>query len=477
MTIHLSLNRYVWPLGFLTIALFCQTAVLLAADKPNLIWIMADDLGWGDLGCFGQKKIKTPCLDRMAAEGILFTSAYCGTSVCAPSRASLITGLHMGHCPIRANREVQPEGQMPLPKAHVTVAELLQRAGYRTGLFGKWGLGFPGSGSEPTRRGFDTFYGYNCQRHAHGYYPQYLWRNDHREPLPCNAGGKQAQYSHDSITAEALRWVHAQRTQPFFLYFAVTIPHAQFQVPDCGPYANENWPEDEKRMASMITRLDRDIGRLFDLLKELQIDERTLVFFVSDNGAMGSYKEHDLEFFDSNGPFRGFKRSMYEGGLRVPAIARWPGRIKPGAVSDEPWAFWDFLPTAAEVAGFELPRDLQTDGVSIAPLLFGRSLPRRQYFYWELHEGPTQQALRFGDWKAVRTTINRPLELYDLRADRGETRDLAKERPELVAQAEALMKSARVDSADFPLRAPQAKSKPKAQKTAQKSPVTKPATD
>lgn len=421
-----------------------------AAGRPNIIFILADDLGWGELGCFGSDKIKTPNIDRLAAEGTRFTSAYCGTSVCAPSRAALMTGLHMGHNPIRANREIKPEGQFPLPSGTVTVAQLLKDAGYKTATTGKWGLGFPGSGSEPTDRGFDFNFGYNCQREAHSYYPKHLWRNKERVALD----GKT--YSHDLIAAETLKWVRAQATQPqpFFLYLAFTIPHAQYEVPDLGIYANKPWPDGEKRIAAMVTRMDASIGQLLDLLKQTGAERNTLIFFASDNGAMGSNQNHELEFFNSNGPWRDFKRSMYEGGLRVPALAWWPGKIKAGQVNDTPWAFWDFLPTAMDVAGKQLPQAFKTDGLSLKPLLLGKPLPPRPYFYWELHERFFQQALRAGDWKVVRTAINKPVELYNLKTDPTESTDLAAKHPEIAQRLTALMQAARVDSPDWPIKAP-----------------------
>jgi arylsulfatase A len=421
-----------------------------ATDKPNIIFILADDLGWGELGCYGSDKIKTPNIDRLAGEGMRFTSAYSGTSVCAPSRASLMTGLNMGHNPIRANREIQPEGQMPLPTGTITVAQLLKDAGYKTGTTGKWGLGFPGSGSEPADRGFDFNFGYNCQREAHHYYPKHLWRNKERIALD----GKT--YSHDLIADETLKWVRKQtnQPQPFFLYLAFTIPHADYEVPDLGIYKDKDWPDAEKRIAAMVTRMDHSIGQLLDVLKQTGAERKTLIFFASDNGAMGSNQGHQLEFFNSNGPWRGFKRSMYEGGLRVPAIAWWPGKIKPGQVNDTPWAFWDFLPTALDVAGAKLPKTLPTDGISIKPLLLGRRLPQRKYLYWELHERFFQQALRAGDWKAVRPAINKPVELYNLKTDPGETNDLAAKHPELAQKLTALMQTARMDSSDWPIKPP-----------------------
>jgi arylsulfatase A-like enzyme len=313
---------------------------------------------------------------------------------------------------------------------------------------GKWGLGFPGSGSEPTDRGFDFNFGYNCQREAHHYYPEHLWRNKERVEL----GGKT--YSHDLIADEAIKWMQANTAQQFFLYLAFTIPHAQYETPDLGIYADKPWPDVEKRVAAMVTRMDRSIGQLLDALKQTGADRNTLIFFASDNGAMGSNGGHQLEFFDSNGPWRGFKRSMYEGGLRVPAIAWWPGKIKAGQVNDTPWAFWDFLPTAVDIAGAKLPSSFKTDGISIKPLLLGKQLPKREYLYWELHERYFQQALRMGDWKAVRPSINQPVELYNLKTDPAETRDVAARYPALAQKMIALMQSARTDSPDWPIKPP-----------------------
>jgi arylsulfatase A-like enzyme len=363
-----------------------------------------------------------------------------------------MTGLTMGHSPIRANREVQPEGQMPLPESYPTVAQMLQKNGYRTGIFGKWGLGFPGSGAEPNHRGFDEFFGYNCQRHAHSYYPTYLWHNDQKVDLSGNADGKRQQYSHDVIFDEAVKFVRASKDQPFFFYWAMTIPHQKYEPPDYGNYAKTDWPDAEKGFAAMVARMDRDVGRLLDLLAELKIDDRTLVIFVSDNGAAFDYEGHTMEFFNSNGELRGAKRGMYEGSLRSPSIARWPGKIKAGQVSDVPWAFWDFYPTAAEVAGTPVPADAKIDGKSILPLLLGEKFEPHESFYWELHEGAAKQAARWGNWKAVRNDINGPIEIYDLAADVNETKDLAGERPELVKKAEELMKSSRVDDPNFPLK-------------------------
>ncbi|MFA6563685.1 MAG: arylsulfatase [Verrucomicrobiia bacterium] len=416
---------------------------LAAAEtsKPNIIFILADDLGRGDLGCYGQKKIRTPNLDRMAAEGARFTQAYSGTSVCAPSRGSLMTGRHIGHAIIRANREYQPEGQEPLPAGTFTVAALCRSAGYKTAAFGKWGLGFVDSTGAPDKMGFDLFFGYNCQRQAHNYYPDHLWRNRERVELD----GKT--YSHDLIAKEALQWVRANAGSPFFLYLAFTIPHARYQVPDLGPYANESWPEPMKAYAAMITRLDADIGRLLALLKELGLDGKTLVMFASDNG---QDNKNCLELFQSNGPLRGSKRTMYEGGIRVPGIARWPGRIKPGTVNATPWAFYDFLPTVAELISQPLPDDAKTDGTSIAPALLNGETMKRDFLYWELHEPRFMQAVRLGDWKAARHGLGAPIELYDLAKDVAEARDIAADHPDIVQRADTILKREHVESSLWP---------------------------
>ncbi len=441
--------------------LACVLVVLAAAPttaspapaKPNLIFILSDDIAQGDLGCYGQKLIQTPNLDRMAREGTRYTQAYSGTTVCAPSRTSLMTGLHMGHSPVRANREIQTgAGQFPLPASTVTVAQLLQSAGYATACMGKWGMGMFDTTGSPLKKGFDHFYGYNCQRHAHSYFPDHLFDDDRRVELPENRDGAKKTYAQNLIADEVLRWVRAQRARPFFLFFAVTLPHGRFEIDDQGIYKDKPWSEQEKNYAAMVTRLDSDVGRLFALLKELKIDDRTLVIFSGDNGSSFGPETPMGRRFDQSmgGLLRGFKRSMYEGGLRQAALARWPGVVPAGRVSDEPWAFWDFLPTAAELAGAPLPDGLKPDGISLVSFLKGGPAPTRDYFYWELHEGKPIQAVRFGDWKAVRNGPGQAIELYDLAQDPGETMDLATPKPHLVAQADTLMREARVDDPNWP---------------------------
>jgi len=426
-----------------------------AANTPNIIFVLSDDLAQGDLGCYGQKLIKTPNLDRMAAEGTRYLQAYCGTSVCAPSRASLITGLHSGHCPIRANREIQPEGQMPLPAGTLTVAQVLKDAGYATACIGKWGMGMFDTVGSPLKVGFDHFFGYNCQRHAHSYFPTYLYRDDRRFELPGNDGkGVGKTYAQNLIANETLDWVRKHKDRPFFLFHSVTLPHGRFEIDDTGQYAGTDWTAQQKNYAALVTRLDSDIGRLLDLLKELRIDENTIVFVAGDNGSsFPPASELGRHFQQAANGFRGFKRELYEGGLRQAALVRWPGQVPAGRVTDEPWAFWDFLPTAAELAGAKLPPTFKPDGLSLVSFLRGGPAPRREYFYWELHEQPQSlQAVRFGDWKAVRQGPSSPIELYDLRVDPGETKNLAGEKPEVVTRAEALMKTAHTEDPNWPLR-------------------------
>jgi len=428
--------------------------------KPNIIFILADDLGYGDLGCYGQKEIKTPNIDLLAEEGIRFTDHYAGSTVCAPSRCCLITGFHTGHAYIRGNFEVKPMGQKPLRAGTVTVAKLLKEAGYATALVGKWGLGGPGSAGIPNHQGFDYFFGYLCQRHAHNYYPEFLFRNQEKVPLrgnrvenprPDGAGQAKAQYSHELCMQEALTFVEQNKNNPFFLYLAVTIPHANneagsegMEVPSDEPYSERDWPQQQKNHAAMITRLDRDIGKLMEQLKMLGIEKNTLVIFSSDNGP---HREGgaDPEFFHSNGPLRGIKRDLYEGGIRVPMIARWPGKIKPGSVTDHLSAFWDFLPTAAEVAGIGAPANI--DGISYLPALLGKEQEKHESLYWEFHEGrASKQAVRMGDWKAIRLRPSAELELYNLQTDIGEQHNLAGQYPDIVARIETYLKRSRTES-------------------------------
>jgi len=434
-----------------------------AEPPPNVVYIMADDLGYGDLGCYGQKRIKTPSIDKMAAEGIRFTDHYAGSTVCAPSRCVLMTGLHTGHSLVRNNREVRPMGQMPLTPETVTVAELLKQAGYTTGLVGKWGLGGPGSTGIPNRQGFDYFFGYLCQRHAHNYYPEFLFRNRDRVPLKGNrvenpredgAGMavERGQYAYDLCADEALQFIERHKGGPFFLYFSPTIPHANneagrkgMEVPSLGDYAELDWPEPQKGHAAMISRLDADVGRLLARLGELGLDEKTIVFFTSDNGP---HREGgaDPNFNDSNGPLRGIKRDLYEGGIRVPMIVRWPGNIPAGTQTGHISAFWDFLPTACELAGIAPPENV--DGISYLPTLTGDATRqgKHEYLYWEY--GGTR-AVRMGKWKAVGQLGGNRLQLFDLEVDPGESNNAAADNPQVVERVKDIMRAAHVDSPHF----------------------------
>jgi arylsulfatase A-like enzyme len=429
-------------------------------NPPNIIFILADDLGYGDLGCYGQKKIKTPNIDRLATDGIRFTQCYAGTTVCAPSRSALMTGQHTGHTRIRGNNAY------PLQTNDVTVAEVLKKAGYTTGLIGKWGLGLQNTTGTPRKHGFDEFFGFLSQTHAHDYFPTNLWRNEDILLLDGNTNNQQRVYAHDQFTLAATNFIRGNQFLPFFLYLAYTIPHANneytrqtgngMQVPADAPYTDENWPQPEKNKAAMITRMDRDIGNLLAILKAYKLETNTIVFFTSDNGP---HKEGGVDptFFNSSGPLRGIKRDMYEGGIRVPMIVRWTGSIKPGQVSDFPWAFWDFLPTAAEIAGAKDKVQASIDGQSVLPTLLGKKQQPHEFFYWEFHEKGSKQAVRMGDWKAVRLAIDKPLELYDLKSEIGETNNVASAHPDVVAKIESYLKTARTDSPKWPLRLPNEK--------------------
>ena len=447
-------------LHLFSLFLLCPGGALAepAAQPPNIVFILADDLGYGDLGCYGQKRIQTPNLDRLAAEGMRFTQCYAGSTVCAPSRCALMTGFHTGHGTIRGNNPV------PLRRNDVTVARVLKDGGYRTGLIGKWGLGLEDTTGIPNRQGFDSFFGYLGQVHAHNYYPDFLWKNQEKVRVSGNVveegvAIQPAQYAQDLFTREALAFLEQERGKPFFLYLAYTIPHANnelgqvqgngMEVPSDAPYSQEPWPQAQKNHAAMITRLDADVGRIMKRLAELGLDKDTLVFFTSDNGP---HQEGgaDPAFFHSAGPLRGHKRDLYEGGIRVPMIVRWPGKIQAGAVSNQVWAFWDFLPTAADLAGAKAPSGL--DGISMMPTLLGTG-PERQhdFLYWEFHEGGPAQAVRMGNWKGVRPAPERPLELYNLEEDISEKTDAASLQPTIVSQIEAYLKSARTKSAKWPI--------------------------
>jgi len=440
-----------------------------AGRRPNIIFVLADDLGYGDLGCYGQKKINTPNLDSMAAEGMRFTQHYAGNTVCAPSRCTLMTGRHTGHCYVRGNMAGPGGfGELPIPDETVTAAELLKEAGYITGAFGKWGLGAAGTSGSPVRQGFDEFFGYLSQVNAHFYYPPYLWRDEQKVSLEANGDGREEIYSHDAIAAEALGFIERNASRPFFLYVPFTIPHAELRVPADSledyrgkfaekPFAGRHYGAQKTpraAYAAMVSRMDGDVGRILELLKRLDIDKDTIVMFSSDNGP---HREGgaDPSFFDSTGGLRGIKRDLYEGGIRVPLIVRWPGRVEAGSVSDHISAFWDFLPSCAELAGLKVPEDI--DGISMVPTLLGRGAQQKKHrwLYWEFHEQVKKQALRMGDYKAVRLNVHKqpdgPVEVYNLKTDPGEQRNCAAELPDIAAKLSRIMDSIRTPSEHFPL--------------------------
>ena len=411
------------------------------ATTPNVILIVADDLGYGDLGSYGQNQILTPNLDRLAAEGLRFTQAYAGNTVCAPSRCALMTGLHSGHGRIRSNVQV------PLTPEDFTLGDLAKRSGYQTAAFGKWAMGWEGSTGHPNRRGFDEWFGYLDQSHAHDYYPAFLWRNEQPWTLPGNAGGQRRDYAPDWFERAATNFIRISEDRPFLLYLPTTIPHANnergtngMEVPSLGIYRDRPWPAPEKAKAAMIGRLDTLVGRLMEDLKGRGIDDDTLLIFTSDNGP---HREGGVDpaFFKSSGKLRGIKRDLYEGGIRVPLIVRWPGKIRPGTISDLPVAFWDLLPTLAEVLQTNLP--VKTDGISFAATLFGKPPASvHEYFYWEFHEKGYQRAVRSGNWKGVRLAEGAAIELYNLADDAAEKSDVAAAHPEVVAKLEKFMTEA-----------------------------------
>lgn len=421
--------------------------------KPNIIFIMADDMGYGDLGSYGQTVIQTPYLDKMAKEGLRFTNCYAGSTVCAPSRSVLMTGQHTGHTTVRGNFGkygvvglAGGKGRVPLNKDDVTVAEVLKEAGYATGMTGKWGLGEPNTSGHPNDQGFDEWFGYLNQRRAHSYYPDYLWKNKEKVDLPGNQNGKEETYTHDLCTEFALDFVNRHKDHPFFLYLPYTVPHSRYEIPDTAPYTNEPWTDDEKVHAAMITRLDRDVGTLFQLLKDLELDQNTIVFFCSDNGAAERWEGR----FDSSGELQGRKRDMYEGGLRTPMIVRWPGQVAAGKTNDTPWYFADALPTFAELAGVKTPSGI--DGVSVLPTILGKQQDlSNRTLYWEFFENGFQQAVRQGYWKAIRMAPGKALELYDLSKDESESNNIAANHPDIIAEMEAILKTARTPSENWPV--------------------------
>lgn len=453
----------------LVFALLTQS--VLAAERPNLIWIMADDLGYGDLGCYGQKVIQTPNLDRMAGEGMKFTHFYSGATVCAPSRSVLMTGLHHGHTRIRGNAGQANPAAQALKEGDVTVAKVLQGVGYKTALIGKWGLGDVGVAETglPRKQGFDFFYGFLNQSHAHNHYPDFLWRNETKEllsniitPMGESGAGYATQpvhYADDLFADEAMKFVQENKKAPFFLYWSMVVPHANnertralkdgAEVPGYGPYADQDWPNPDKGQAAMITRLDSYVGRMLKLLREQGLAEKTLVLFTSDNGPHNE-SNHDLTRFKPSGPFTGIKRSLTDGGIRVPLIAWWPGKVKAGVQTEHVASFADWLCTAAELAGAPAPAKL--DSISFTPTLLGQEAQgKHEFLYWEFHEGGFKQAALYqGRWKGIRKGgPDTPVALYDQKNDVAENTDVAKEQPEIAEKIGEYLKTARSDSPEW----------------------------
>lgn len=448
----------------LSLALLFSFALLpgtAKAERPNIIYILADDAGYGDFSCYGQEKFETPRIDQLAQRGLKFTQHYSGATVCAPSRCALLTGYHTGHTYVRGNREVQPVGQSPIPADTLTLPKLLKKAGYVTGAFGKWGLGYPGSEGDPMKQGFDRFFGYNCQRNAHTYYPTWMFDDDQKIELD----GKT--YSHDLIMDEALQFIRDNQQESFFCYLPVAIPHAAMHVTEeySAPF-REKFPQFENKIgryagtqvknpvaafAGMMVKLDEDVGRVIDLVEELGLTDNTLIIFTSDNGPHVE-GGHDPEFFNSNGPLNGFKRDLTDGGIRVPMIATWPGKIKPASQTDHISAFWDIMPTVCDLAEIETPKGI--DGISFVPTLLGKpDQPQHEYLYWEFHERGGKRAIRMGKWKAVQVNMaknpNAPIALYDVIADIGETTDVSADHPEVMAKVRKIFQEAREPSEVF----------------------------
>ncbi|MCX7871988.1 MAG: arylsulfatase [Verrucomicrobiae bacterium] len=456
--------------AFIFAGVFCVPTTATDAKKPNIVFILADDLGYGEIGCYGQKLIKTPNIDRLAREGMMFRQFYAGSTVCAPSRSVLMTGQHVGHTRVRGNAGAQNIKSQMLRSGDFTIAKLLKSAGYKTAIIGKWGLGMPGDEGVPTKQGFDYFFGYLSQTHAHNHYPDYLWRNEEKVPLPNqivpkgeNGAGyatNRVVYAGDLFLEESLKFIESNKDKPFFLFLSVVVPHANNErrqalgdgeeVPDYGIYGNMNWTNQNKGHAASITRLDAHVGQIMKKLEEFGIAENTIVIFTSDNGPQGE-GGHDPNFFDANGPLRGMKRDLYEGGIRVPFVVRWKGKIKSGQISDHVCYLGDMMATFAELAGVAPPTE--TESISIVPTLFGNKRVQKQhrFLYWEFHErGFSQAILLNGRWKGIRLLRrDNPIQLFDLKNDIGEQNNVADKYPEIVNEIRVLMEIARYQNPDW----------------------------
>jgi arylsulfatase A-like enzyme len=467
----------------LSFAICASYAVLSCAQVPgkdrvpNIVYILADDLGYGDLGCYGQQRFSTPNIDRIARDGMLFRQHYTGCTVSAPSRSSLMTGMHTGHTPVRGNKEFKPEGQFPLPASSLTIAEVLKSNGYTTGAFGKWGLGFINTEGDPNAQGFDEFFGYNCQGLAHNYYPDHLWHNHERIALIENDSSKTGAYSPDLIHKAAIEFIEKNKTRPFFLFYPTTIPHAElfakekylkmfrgkfdpeksFRGTDGGPSFRQgpygSQPEAHAAFAAMVTELDDYVGEILEKLEELGLEKNTVVIFASDNGPHLEGGA-DPDYFNSNGGLRGYKRDLYEGGIRTPMLVKWPGKVRAGTVNDCISAFWDILPTFADLAGSDTPAGI--DGISLLPSLLGGKQREHDYLYWEFHEQGGKTAIRMGKWKAVRLNVDDEkksvTELYDLSLDPGEKINIYEANREIAVKLEKLMISEHKKSDEFPFK-------------------------
>ena len=460
-------------LNFVSFLCNAQEKTAIIKSKPSIIYILADDLGYGDLSCYGQEKFTTPNIDKLAKEGMLFTQHYSGAPVCAPSRSAFLTGLHTGHTVIRGNKGVKPEGEYPLPKSTFTIAELLKTKGYSTGVFGKWGLGYPGSEGDPLHQGFDAFYGYNSQALAHHYYPNHLWDNENKVIFTENEGTNSVQYAPDLIHQKALSFIEKHQKEPFFLYYASPLPHAELVAPKVymdkfigkfdpekeykakpyseglkkGEYASQ--PQSHAAFAAMVTLLDNQVGEIVSKIKELGLEENTIIIFTSDNGP---HQEGgaDPDYFNSNGILKGYKRDLYEGGIRVPMIAKWKGKIAYGSKTDHISAFWDVMPTLAMLTNAKIEGSI--DGISFLPTLLNKGNQKKHnYLYWEFHELGGRQAIRQGDWKLIKYNVNKngSYQLYNLKDDISETNDLASKMPKKVAELSKILESSRTESEVF----------------------------